>query len=191
MCSHNNTILTDQGYHSCMDCGSIDMNKVNEYDHKEFGLFYNYDNRFFTTQIKYSNKYKHLFKIQKRKNNNISSRWFYYNKYRVPITCMCGKKLFQLSLKYHLTSHSHRENMKLKNIDIPISNKGVNEYSRNKYKKNTEVMKTKVLNYYYKTRRDKVLKKVDCECGRTVSRGNLKTHLKSNIHKKGLKSKKN
>jgi len=39
------------------------------------------------------------------------------------------------------------------------------------------------LKYYYKVSRNKKLQKVKCDCGRTVSRGNLNQHLRSEIHR--------
>ncbi len=54
------------------------------------------------------------------------------------------------------------------------------------YQKNKTKIKNSNLNYYYKTRREFAMKKITCECGRTVSNSSYLTHLKSNIHKRNL-----
>ena len=88
-------------------------------------------------------------------------------------------KIHKLSNNRILSSEYYK-----KNKDLVLSKMKVY------YTKNTKILRKKSLDYYYNTRRKTALKKIICECGRTVSKGNHITHLKSNIHKKWMKKKK-
>lgn len=112
------------------------------------------------------------------------------------ITCECGNEMLKQNLKLHLKLKIHFNRMKEKEIgSVPKRPVGRPKkpahpkVERVTYENNKEIIIQRNLDYYYKTGRTKMLKKVTCECGNVITKGNLKVHLKSNMHARRLREK--
>ena len=199
-CKCENFVLNnDMGYYVCMDCGLISLDKKEEYDNIEFSEgFRQYNDKYYITEMRFSNKFKNVFNIHRLRNNNVRSHWYYWNILRVDMVCSCGKTLYKGSIRQHLASNIHAQTLYFKEnpkLLIHFSKQKKKQkkkikykYEKTKYKinniyeNNKEYIKKRNLEYYYKTRKSKVLEKVECKCGRKVSKGNLPAHTQSKIH---------
>jgi len=134
-------------------------------------------------------KMKRYYQKHKEKLKTYGADYYQKNKEKIKSkrTCECGRIVSNGGYLLHLRSKLHNKLIKKEKpvikkeikIKIKITKK---EY----YKKNKKEINNKVLDYYYKTRRNINLEKITCKCGRTVSKGNYHIHLKSNIHKKRI-----
>ena len=163
---------------------------------------FTWDSSIILTYIAYGN----LIKIHREMNNEDKKR---------DVKCECGRtiqksfhsKHIHTGIHYRLIHGIKKERVKYKKkvkchlyeealaeslVNMEITKKRIKKirFDREKYyEDNHKIMIKKSLDYYYRVDKVERLKKITCECGRIVSKGNLTTHLKSKIHKRRLKSK--